>query len=61
MKKSITKSQVNRLQKQANARAEEAIAETKVQQEIAENAKTELEKATKDAEKAILEAEKPKH
>ena len=60
LKKSITKSQVNRLQKRANARAEEAIAETKVQQEIAENAKTELEKATKDAEKATLEAEKAK-
>ena len=34
LKKSITKSQVNR-QKRANARAEKAIAETNVQQEIA--------------------------
>ena len=39
--KNIKQSQLSRLQKKANARAEEVRAETKVQQEIAENAKIE--------------------
>ena len=61
LKKSITKSQVNRLQKRANARAEEVIAETKVQQEIAENAKTELKKLPRILRRQHLRLKKPKN
>ena len=60
LKKNLKQSQFSRLQKRANARAEEARAETKVQQEIAANARIECDKATRDAEKAREEAENAK-
>ena len=52
LKKNSKQSQFSRLQKRANTRAEEARAETKVQQEIAANARIGCDKATRDAEKA---------
>ena len=52
LKKNVKQSQISRLQKRSNARAEEARAEKKVQQEIAANARIECEKATREAENA---------
>ena len=60
VRKNISNSQVRRLQKRAIFRAEEAIAKTKVQQEIAENAKHEFEKYMKEAEEACERAKKAK-
>ena len=60
VRKNISNSQVRRLQKRAIFWAEEAIAKTKVQQEIAENARHEFEKYTKEAEEACERAEKAK-
>ena len=60
LKKNINISQATRLQRRAETRAEEARVETKKQQHIAANAKSEAEKATCEAEKATLEAEEAK-
>ena len=57
LKKNASISQINRLQRRAESRAEEARAETKKQQIIAENARVEAEKSKADADKAIIEAE----
>ena len=56
-KKNIGTSQLNRLQKRAFDRAEEAKKEAKLQQEIAEQAKLEAVEARHKAEKAKKEAE----
>ena len=60
LRKNINISQVARLQRRAETRAEEARVETKKQQNIAVNAKSESEKATTDAKKTTLEAEEAK-
>ena len=57
LKKNASTSQITRLQRRAETRAEEARAETKKQQNIAANARTEAEKAKADADSAIIEAE----
>ena len=56
-KKNIGTSQLNRLQRRAFERAEEAKKEAKLQQEIADQAKMEAVKATCEAENVKLEAE----
>ena len=56
-KKNIGTSQLNRLQRRAFERAEEAKKEAKLQQEIAEQAKLEAVEARCEAEKAKKEAE----
>lgn len=58
LRKNVHLSQSARLKRRAETRAEEARAETKRQQHIAENAKIEAVKATTQAEKATIEAEK---
>ena len=60
VRNNLSNSQVRRLQKRATIQAEEARAQTKVQQEIAENAKHELDKYMKEAEEACERAEKAK-
>ena len=57
MKKNIGTSQLNRLQRRAFERAEEAKREAKLQQKIAEQAKLETVEAKCEAEKAKKEAE----
>ena len=58
LKKGVSTSQLNRLQRRAEERAEKSRSETKIQQNIAENAKIEAERAFADAEKATIEAKK---
>ena len=58
LKKGVSTSQLNRLQRRAEARAEKVRSDTELQQKIAENAKMEAEKAVADAEKATIEAKK---
>ena len=60
VRNNLSNSQARRLQKRAVIRAEEARAQTKVQQEIAENAKHELDKYMKEAGEACKRAEKAK-
>ena len=60
LEKNLRNSQFVRLQKRANAWAEDAILETKVQQEIAANENIDRENATKDTKKARVEAENAK-
>ena len=60
MKKNIKPSQLNRLQRRATTRTEEAIQATRYQQQVAENAKKELEEAKLVAEKSSMEAEQAK-
>ena len=59
VRNNIPDSQVRSLQKRANVRAEEARAQTKVQQEISENARLEFDKSM-DAEEARERAEQAK-
>ena len=61
LRNNLSNSQARRLQKRAIIQAEEARAQTKIQQEIAENAKTELEKYMKEAEEACERAGKAKN
>ena len=56
--KNVHLSQSARQKKRAETRAAEARAETKRQQDIAENAKIVAKKATTEAEKVTIEAEK---
>ena len=60
LKKNVRLSQINRLQKRAHLRAEEAINKTKDQQKIAEDALLGFELAKEGAEKAQSDAEKAK-
>ena len=60
VRNNLSNSQARILQKRAIIRADEARAQTKVQQEIAENAKHELDKFIKKAEETCEMAEKAK-
>ena len=60
LQKTVRASQVARLQRRAKIWAEEAMIETKNQQDKAENAKKQAEKALADAEEAKISAEKAK-
>ena len=60
LKKNVRLSQINRLQKRAHLRAEEARNKTKDQQKIAEDALLGFELATEGAEKAQSDAKKAK-
>ena len=61
VRNNLSNSQARRLQKRAIIRAEEARAQTKLQQKNAENAKHELDKYMKEAEEACERAEKSKN
>ena len=60
LQKTVRASQVARLQQRAKIRAEEAMIETKIQQDKAENAKKQAEKALAEAKEANISAEKAK-
>ena len=61
LKKTVKPSQLNRLKKRADARAEQAKVSDKKHEETAEKATNEATKAVQEAEKVKCEAENAKH